>query len=181
MEKSNLVKKEYISHYESPLGDIIMACDEKSLTGLWFDGQKYDRATLCDNHEEKETPVFNEVKRWLDIYFNGEKPEFTPPVKIKSEGLEKEVAEILMRIPYGKTATYKEIAACVAKKRGVLKMSAQAVGQAVAHNAIALIVPCHRVVGSDGSLTGYAGGVDKKVELLTLEKVTIKDNKVKND
>ena len=144
---------EYIHHYKSPLGGITMASDGKALTGLWFDGQKYFAVTLSREHEEKMLPVFEETDCWLDIYFQGKEPDFLP----------------LVLFPYGKTMTYGEIAAYIAKQRGLTRMSAQAVGGAVGHNPISIIVPCHRVVGIDGSLTGYAGGIDKKVKLLEYE------------
>ena len=161
---------EYIHHYHSPLGGITMASDGEALTGLWFDGQKYFAVTLSKEHEEKRLSVFEETDRWLDIYFQGKEPDFLPPVSFAGGSeFRQEVWKILLSIPYGKTMTYGEIAACIAKQRGLTRMSAQAVGGAVGHNPISIIVPCHRVVGTDGSLTGYAGGIDKKVGLLKLE------------
>ena len=158
---------EYIHHYHSPLGGITVASDGEVLTGLWFDGQKYFAVTLAKEHEEKMLPVFEETDRWLDIYFQGKEPDFLPPVSFASGSeFRQEVWKILLSIPYGKTMTYGEIAACIAKQRGLTRMSAQAVGGAVGHNPISIIVPCHRVVGTDGSLTGYAGGIDKKIKLL---------------
>ena len=161
---------EYIHHYKSPLGGITMASDGKALTGLWFDGQKYFAVTLSKEHEEKMLPVFEETDRWLDIYFQGKEPDFLPLVLFPcGSEFRQEVWQILLSIPYGKTMTYGEIAAYIAKQRGLTRMSAQAVGGAVGHNPISIIVPCHRVVGIDGSLTGYAGGIDKKVKLLEYE------------
>ena len=161
---------EYIHHYKSPLGDITMASDGKALTGLWFDGQKYFAVTLSKEYEERLLPVFETADRWLDIYFQGKEPDFLPPISFPcGSEFRQEVWKILLSIPYGKTMTYGEIAACIAKKRGLTRMSAQAVGGAVGRNPISIIVPCHRVVGTDGSLTGYAGGIDKKVGLLKLE------------
>lgn len=162
---------QYISHYESPIGRILLAADEVGLTGLWFEGQKYFALYLDKEHEEKELPVFQDVKRWLDIYFSGKEPDFTVPVHFTGTEFQNEVWAILYSIPYGKTMTYGEIAKKIAKEKGLEHMSAQAVGGAVGHNEISIIVPCHRVVGANGSLTGYAGGIDKKVKLLTLEKV----------
>ena len=147
---------QYTSKYKSPLGNILLAADEKGLTGLWFEGQKYFALYLDKEHEEKELPVFRDTKRWLDIYFTG-------------TSFQNEVWEILYTIPYGKTTTYGEIARLLAQKKGLAQMSAQAVGGAVGHNEISIIVPCHRVVGASGSLTGYAGGIDKKIKLLKLE------------
>lgn len=156
-------------HYDSPLGGITLASDGTSLTGLWFDGQKYFGATLDDGHEEKLLPVFEETCRWLDIYFSGRKPGFTPPLAMQASPFRKAVWEILLTIPYGKTMTYGDIAKRIAAQKGIARMSARAVGGAVGHNPISLIIPCHRVVGADGSLTGYAGGIDRKVNLLRME------------
>ena len=160
---------QYISHYHSHLGDILLAADSAGLTGLWFEGQKYFALYLDKEHEEKELPVFEEAKRWLDIYFSGKNPDFQVPLHFTGTDFQNEVWEILYAIPYGQTTTYGEIAAQLAKKRGLPRMSAQAVGGAVGHNEISIIVPCHRVVGASGSLTGYAGGIEKKIELLRLE------------
>lgn len=162
---------QYISHYHSPIGDILLAADDIGVTGLWFEGQKYFALHLDKEHQEKDLPVFTETKRWLDIYFSGKEPDFTVPLHFKGTDFQKEVWEILCSIPYGKTMTYGEIAKKIAFKRGLKHMSAQAVGGAVGHNPISILVPCHRVIGSNGSLTGYAGGIDKKNKLLTLENV----------
>lgn len=161
---------QYISHYQSPLGGILLAADEIGLTGLWFEGQKYFALYLDKEHEEKEIPVFETVKKWLDIYFAGNEPDFQVQLHFTGTDFQNEVWEILYSIPYGKTMTYGEIAKQIAEKRGLKRMSAQAVGGAVSHNEISIIVPCHRVVGTNGSLTGYAGGIEKKVALLKLEK-----------
>lgn len=160
----------YICKYNSPLGGITIASNGEAITGLWFDGQKYFGDTLPERYEEKKLPVFEETKRWLDIYFQGKAPDFTPPLVMETTPFRKAVWEIMLSIPYGQTMTYGEIADRIAKQKGILKMSAQAVGGAVGHNSISIIIPCHRVVGTNGSLTGYAGGLDKKVKLLTLEK-----------
>lgn len=160
---------EYIHHYESPLGGMTAASDGEALTGLWFDGQKYFGNGLDPDHEEKMLPVFEQTCHWLDLYFSGEKPDFTPPLSMKTTPFRRAVWEILLTIPYGHTMTYGEIAAKIAEQKGMPGMSAQAVGGAVGHNAISLIIPCHRVVGANGSLTGYAGGLDKKQKLLALE------------
>lgn len=160
---------EYTQHYNSPLGGITIASDGEAIIGLWFDGQKYFADSLGVEFREQDLPVFQETRRWLDIYFSGREPNFTPPLKMRTTPFRKSVWEIMLTIPYGKTMTYGEIAAEYASQRGLRVMSAQAVGGAVGHNSISLIIPCHRVLGSDGSLTGYAGGIDKKVELLKLE------------
>ncbi len=164
---------QYISHYSSPLGDILLAADSVGLTGLWFEGQKYFALNLDKEHEEKEIPSFAEAKRWLDIYFSGKEPDFSVPLHFTGTEFQNEVWELLLAIPYGQTTTYGELARRIAGKRGVKHMSAQAVGGAVGHNNISVIVPCHRVVGTNGSLTGYAGGIDKKIKLLELEKADI--------
>lgn len=160
---------QYTSKYKSPLGNILLAADEKGLTGLWFEGQKYFALYLDKEHEEKELPVFRETKRWLDTYFTGKEPDFKLPLHFTGTSFQNEVWEILYTIPYGKTITYGEIARLLTQKKGLAQMSAQAVGGAVGHNEISIIVPCHRVVGASGSLTGYAGGIDRKIKLLKLE------------
>ena len=165
---------QYISHYPSPIGNMLLAADEMGLTGLWFEGQKYFALDLDKEHEEKEIPLFEKVKQWLDIYFSGKEPDFTIPLHFTGTEFQKEVWEILCTIPYGQTMTYGEIAKRIAARKGLPHMSAQAVGGAVGHNRISIIVPCHRVVGANGSLTGYAGGIEKKAKLLKLEKANMK-------
>ena len=162
---------QYINHYQSPLGDILLAADEAGLTGLWFDGGKYFAAGLDPEHEEKDTPVLEQTKEWLTVYFSGREPDFCPPVHMLGTPFQLTVWKILQKIPYGKTVTYGEIAKEIAAVNGLPRMSAQAVGGAVGHNKISIIVPCHRVVGTNKSLTGYAGGIDKKVKLLTMENI----------
>ena len=164
---------QYISHYHSPIGRILLAADEIGLTGLWFEGQKYFARGLDREHEERETPLSEKAKQWLDIYFQGKEPQFEVPLHFMGTEFQKEVWKILCDIPYGRTTTYGEIAEQIAENRGLAHMSAQAVGGAVGHNPISIIVPCHRVVGTNGSLTGYAGGLDKKAELLSLEKADV--------
>jgi methylated-DNA-[protein]-cysteine S-methyltransferase len=164
---------EYTHRYVSPLGGITIASDGEALTGLWFDGQKYFADTLDPQHKEKDLPVFDEADRWLDVYFSGKAPDFTPMLRMKTTEFRKAVWEVLLTIPFGQTMTYGEIAAVIAKQKGMNRMSAQAVGGAVGHNAISLMIPCHRVVGANGSLTGYAGGIDRKMKLLTLEKADL--------
>lgn len=161
---------DYTNHYGSPLGGITLASDGEALTGLWFDGQKYFAAMLQEDHKEKLLPIFAETVCWLDIYFSGKKPDFTPKLHPRTtSSFRKAIWDILLTIPYGKTMTYGEIASLIAKQNGITRMSAQAIGGAVGHNPLSLIIPCHRVVGANGSLTGYAGGIDKKLKLLTLE------------
>ena len=159
----------YTKHYLSPLGGILLAADEVGLMGLWFDGEKYYADNLPKEHTEEETPILSEASLWLDVYFTGKEPDFMPPLHPIGSAFRREVWEILLQIPYGATATDGDISKRLAKKMGLEKMSAQAVGGAVGHNEISIIIPCHRVVGTSGSLTGYAGGIDKKVRLLELE------------
>lgn len=158
---------QYTNEFTSPLGKIFMAADEIGLTGLWLEGQKYFARGLDKNCKKCELPVFAETKRWLKIYFSARKVDFTPPLHLIGTQFQMRVWKILQKIPYGKTTTYGQIAKQIATPRG--KMSAQAVGGAVGHNPISIIVPCHRVVGADGSLTGYAGGIERKAALLKLE------------
>ena len=159
----------FTQHYASPLGGILLAADGIGLTGLWFDGQKYFARDLPVERTEQETSVLTEAKRWLDVYFDGREPDFMPPLHPIGSAFRQSVWEILLQIPYGKTMTYGEIARRLTEKQGLSKMSAQAVGGAVGPNKISIIIPCHRVVGTNGSLTGYAGGIDKKGKLLELE------------
>ena len=162
---------DFVHHYCSPLGQITMASDGTALTGLWFTGQKYSADRPDTETEQAALPVFDQTDHWLDIYFGGREPDFTPALMMRAASFRKAVWEILLTIPFGHTMTYGEIAVRIAHEKGLPCMSAQAVGGAVGHNPIALIIPCHRVVGSNGRLTGYAAGIDKKAWLLTLEKI----------
>lgn len=159
----------YTCTYRSKLGDILLAADEVGLMGLWFEGQKHFANTLPRECISQETPVLTQAKTWLDLYFSGQNPTFTPPLHPAGSFFRQAVWKILLQIPYGHTMTYGEIARELAEKQKRSHMSAQAVGGAVGHNEISIIIPCHRVVGSNGSLTGYAGGIDKKIALLQLE------------
>lgn len=158
----------YTTQYASPIGDLLLAEKEESLIGLWLIGQKYFLGSLKEEQTERDdaAAIFKQTKKWLDRYFAGQKPAIGE-LRLAPDGSEfrRAVWKILCEIPYGEVMTYGEIA----KKIGGEKMSAQAVGGAVAHNPISIIIPCHRVVGTNGSLTGYAGGMDKKIKLLTLE------------
>ena len=165
----NTSYKDFTHHYDSPLGSITITSDGVALTGLWFDGQRFFADTPSPTHEEKPLSVFVETDRWLDTFFSGNAPAFTPSLNMRTSPFRKIVWEIMLTIPYGHTMTYGEIAKEVARKTGVSRMSAQAVGGAVGHNAISLIIPCHRVIGSDGSLTGYGGGLWRKQKLLEME------------
>lgn len=165
---------DYTHHYDSPLGGITLASDGEAIVGLWFDGQKYFAESLNGKYEERNLPVFDEAVCWLNVYFRGKAPDFTPKLKMRTTAFRKTVWDILLTIPYGQTMTYGKIAEIIAAQPGLQRMSARAVGGAVGHNSISLIIPCHRVVGTDGSLTGYAGGIDKKVRLLQMEQADMK-------
>ena len=153
----------YVHDYSSPVGRILLAANEDSLIGLWFYGAKYFAAGLESERSEALTPVLKQAARWLDVYFSGNEPDFMPPLELHGSPFRRLVWAELMKIPYGQTTSYGELALKLGTK------SAQAVGGAVGHNPISIIVPCHRVLGADGSMTGYAGGVDKKIRLLELE------------
>ena len=154
----------YTADYHSFLWGITLASDGRVLTGLWFDGQRHFGSTLSAQRKEcASLPVFEETRRWLDIYFSGHKPNFTPSLLLQGTAFQKHVWVALLSIPYGQTVTYGELA------RRLGCRSAQAVGGAVGRNPISIIVPCHRVIGANDNLTGYAGGLDKKRALLTLE------------
>ncbi len=169
---------QYIYKYNSPIGEITMASGGESLIGLWFKDQKYFADTLSGEYIEKMLPVFKQTISWLDLYFKGEALSFTPPLLLKGSQFRIDVWNILLKIPYGSVVTYGDIADEIKNKCGLKNMSAQAVGGAVGHNPISIIVPCHRVVGSSGSLTGYAGGIDKKIKLLQIEKINISSLKM---
>ena len=200
----------YIHHYKSPLGGIILTSDGRALTGLWFEeshsgkpravslngvnravSHKGDRKMPEDVPIKKDLSVFDQTDRWLDIYFSGKEPDFTPPLSVHGTAFREMVWEILLTIPYGQTMSYGEIASIITAGRSQTnavsgadrstmsaraakpRMSAQAVGGAVGHNPISLIIPCHRVIGADGSLTGYAGGLERKQALLELEQTGV--------
>lgn len=163
----------YVQNYNSPLGGITLASDGRALTGLWFDGQKYFGSTLPQTYTQTELPIFAQTANWLDIYFSGQAPDFTPPLHWQTTAFRRAVWQIMLQIPFGKTITYGQIAAEIAKKNGLSSMSAQAVGNAVAHNPFLIIIPCHRVIGANHKLTGYTGGLDKKRRLLALEGVNL--------
>ncbi len=157
---------EYTHRYLSPLGGIVLASDGEALIGLWFEGQRYFGAGLNGEHTEKLLPVFDQADQWLDVYFSGREPDFTPSLRPRGTIFQEAVWRRLTAIPYGHTVSYGEITASLGLPPG----SARAVGSAVGRNPISLIIPCHRVVGANGSLTGYAGGIERKKRLLALEK-----------
>ena len=157
----------YKTHYASPIGDIELESDGVVLTGLRF---KYLGPDSPQDDGKDELPVFRKTRIWLDLFFDGQAPDFIPPLRLEGSSFQKTVWEILLTIPYGETMTYGKIAAQIARQRGIRKMSAQAVGGAASSNPIALIVPCHRVVGSNGDLIGYGGGINRKEWLLDHER-----------
>lgn len=165
----------YKTYYDSPLGKILLVCNETSLIGLWLKDQKYYSGTLAqDPILKNDHAVLHTVILWLDAYFNLQKPTiYALSLAPIGSAFRQRVWKILCNIPYGKIVTYGDIAKQIASENNINTMSAQAVGNAVAHNPISIIIPCHRVVGAHGSLTGYAGGIDKKVYLLTLENVNM--------
>ena len=170
----------YASRYDSPVGALLLAERNGKLVGVWMEGQKHLGSLREQTLEFADTPVLVRTKRWLDRYFNGERPQISElPLAPEGSDFRKAVWEILCEIPYGETITYGDIARQIADRLGLARMSAQAVGGAVGHNPISIIIPCHRVVGADGSLTGYAGGIEKKMQLLALEKET-RPNSCKN-
>lgn len=157
--------------YQTPenFSNMIMNSDGECLTGLWFEDSR-DSSKHTVNCEEKNLEIFKETGKWLDIYFSGKKPNFIPKYKIENlTPFRQEVIDIMNSIEYGKIVTYNDISKIIAKKRNLEKMSSQAVGGAVGWNPICIIIPCHRVVGTNGSLTGYGGGIKNKIELLKLE------------
>lgn len=157
---------DYMRYFDSPLGRILLGSDGTFLTGLWFDGQEHYASTLGPVRKEAALPVFSEAECWLDLYFSGRNPGFTPALALHGTPFRKAVWEILLSVPYGKTVTYSGLTELLSLPRA----SARAVGGAVAHNPVSLVVPCHRVVGAGGSLTGYAGGLSRKAKLLEMER-----------
>ncbi len=170
--------EDWIGQYTSPLGPITVSGSGEAVTGLWFEGQKYFGATLPKEFCRDDTPIWKRTRDWLDRYFRGEQPAFSVPVCPRGTPFQLTVWEILRRIPYGQVCSYGDIAKEIARQRGLSFVSARAVGNAVGHNPVSILIPCHRVVGSDGSLTGYAGGIDRKVQLLSLEGIPVSGGKV---
>ncbi len=170
-------KINFKSCYNSPIGNITIASDGKNLTGLWFEGQKYFGYTInIKMAENNKLEIFKNTKNWLDRYFTGKRPEISElPLAPTGSDFRKNVWQILCKIPYGKVCTYGDIAQIIAKEQNIGKMSAQAVGGAIGHNPISIIIPCHRVIGSNGSLTGYAGGINTKTKLLEHEGVDVEN------
>ena len=158
------------SRLHSPLGEVRLRSDGESLIGLWFVGQVNDAKDIDDIEIKNDLPIFGQVESWLESYFSGKQTSITIPLQPKGTSFQQRVWQILQEIPYGETMTYGEIAQRIAKEKGVATYSAQAVGQAVGKNPISILIPCHRVLGKNGALTGYAGGVHRKEQLLRIER-----------
>lgn len=158
------------SRLHSPLGEVRLRSDGESLTGLWFVGQVNDAKDISDIEMKNDLPIFGQVESWLESYFSGKQTSITIPLQPKGTSFQQRVWQILQEISYGETMTYGEIAQRIAQEKGVDTFSAQAVGQAVGKNPISILIPCHRVLGKNGALTGYAGGVHRKEQLLQLER-----------
>lgn len=184
MERATRVERKevtmiFTTKIASPVGNLVAASDGENLVGLWVEGQKYFMATVNENQKEQnDLPVFKQARTWLNTYFKGEDPGLIPPIELAGTDFRKHVWDLLLDIPYGELTTYGEIAQKLAASRGVEKMSARAVGGAVGHNPLLIMVPCHRVVGADGNLTGFGGGMQCKIELLKLEKVDFTSLKI---
>lgn len=172
-KREKINEPQYLSYYHSPLGRITLSATSTALTGCWFEGQKYDRKTLPPHCEIKDIPLFKQVKKWLDAYFEGSNPPINFPLMYHGTTFQNQVWTILTQIPYGQTTTYKAIALQISKEHPPY----QAVGNAISHNPISLIIPCHRVISSHGQLTGYAGGLERKEALLTLEKSLLNEKR----
>ncbi|WP_025065243.1 methylated-DNA--[protein]-cysteine S-methyltransferase [Hoylesella enoeca] len=163
----------YVCEYASPIGLLHLVSDGEALIELWIEGQKYAAKSGPDGVRKADLPVFECTRQWLDQYFDGQIPLDPPPIRLIGTPFQQLVWRILQQIPYGKTVTYGDVARRIATVRGVLTLSAQAVGGAVGRNPVSIIIPCHRVIGANGRLTGYAGGIDKKFALLRLEHAAI--------
>lgn len=159
----------FVSYYTSPVGEILLAADTAGVVGLWFEGEKYYARCLNKEHCTRETPVLCLLKKWLDIYFSGREPDIPLPLRLHGTPFQQEVWRLLQEIPYGTTTTYGALAASIARRHGIPRMSAQAVGSAVGKNNINLVIPCHRVIAADNGLCGYAGGLERKKYFLQLE------------
>jgi methylated-DNA-[protein]-cysteine S-methyltransferase len=171
---------EYIHNVKSPVGILTISSDGKNISGLWIEKQKYFAKTLGKDVLEQNLPIFENVQKWLDIYFSGKEPDFMPPLMPKGSAFQTSVWNILCKIPYGQTTTYGEIAKRFELENKDAHTSARAIGTAVGRNPISILIPCHRVIGKNGDLTGYAGGIDTKFKLLQLEGVKINDITEKN-
>lgn len=163
----------FVTRIASPIGLLTLASDGEALTGLWLEGQRFFPGTLPAADLERELPVFAQTRRWLELYFQGREPDFFPPVRLSGTPFQLTVWEALRTVPYGKTVTYGELARRLSAQSDHPHVFARAVGGAVARNPVSILIPCHRVVGANGSLTGYAGGLDRKRKLLALERISL--------
>lgn len=164
---------EYVQKIRSPVGVLTVSSDGKNICGLWIEGQKYFAKTLEKDVLEQNLPIFGKIQKWLDIYFSGKEPDFMPPLMPKGSPFQKSVWANLSKIPYGKTTSYGELAKQLELDNKGRRTSARAVGGAVGHNPISILIPCHRVIGKSGNLTGYAGGIEVKIKLLELEGIIL--------
>jgi methylated-DNA-[protein]-cysteine S-methyltransferase len=167
---------EYIQKIRSPIGVLTVSSDGENICGLWIEGQKYFGKTLEEDVLEQNMPIFEKIRKWLDIYFSGEEPDFMPPLMPKGSPFQKSVWANLSKIPYGKTASYGELAKQFELDNEGRRSSARAIGTAVGHNPISILIPCHRVIGKNGNLTGYAGGIAVKIKLLELEGILLQNS-----
>ena len=163
----------FVTRIASPIGLLTLASDGEALTGLWLEGQRFFPGTLPAADPERELPVFAQTRRWLELYFQGREPDFFPPVRLSGTPFQLTVWEALRTVPYGKTVTYGELARRLLAQSDHPRVSARAVGGAVARNPVSILIPCHRVVGANGRLTGYAGGLDRKRKLLAIERISL--------
>jgi methylated-DNA-[protein]-cysteine S-methyltransferase len=166
-----LENKQFSASYDSQIGRICITADDSFITGLWFEDRKKNSIITNRCVPEEENTVIHQTICWLTAYFSGTKPDFLPPVHYTGTRFQHEVWDILRTIPYGNTMTYGQIAQIIAARHETARMSAQAVGGAVSRNPVSLLIPCHRVIGSGGNLTGYAGGLERKKALLKLEQI----------
>ena len=160
---------DYMHNYMSPLGEISVASDGESLIGLWFNSQKYFGSTISEPFRYEMVDVFKDTFRWLDLYFSGKQPNFLPKIFLRCSEYRIEVFNELLRIPFGKTVTYSDISHALVERKIMLKASPRAVANAIGHNPISVIIPCHRVIGKNGNMTGYAAGIERKIQLLNHE------------
>ncbi|MDR0303489.1 MAG: methylated-DNA--[protein]-cysteine S-methyltransferase [Chitinispirillales bacterium] len=164
---------QYVHNIRSPIGTLTVSSDGCNVSGLWIEGQKYFARGLGNDVFEQKLPIFEEVQKWLDIYFSGNEPNFMPALMPEGSLFQKSIWNILCTIPYGQTTTYGEIAKRFEAGNNGKRTSARAVGNAVGHNPVSILIPCHRVIGKNGDITGYAGGVSKKLQLLRTERIEI--------
>jgi methylated-DNA-[protein]-cysteine S-methyltransferase len=164
---------EYIHKIKSPIGILTVSSDGRNISGLWIEGQKYFANTLGKDVLEQNMPIFENIQNWLGIYFSGKEPDFMPPLKPRGTPYQTLIWDALCKIPYGHTTSYGRLAKQFELQYEGRHTSARAIGSAVGHNPISILIPCHRVIGKNNNLTGYAGGIDKKIKLLKLEGINV--------